>query len=316
MSEVAGLAGRESMYQLSDCIAQRDASGAMQIISELYQNSFDMERLCVEMINHFRNFLVVKTVRKSRELIVCTDDEYDMILESSKKYSIENIVYALDLFQSTLVTIKGGANARIEVEMAFVKLCEPKLEESMASVLDRISALEKAVKNGISIADIQQSSPVPSVKPEAQAKEEIEAEPMPQTEAEEEKAPVVDAPEPAQPKPQPTQTDSNQTVEFMQWGDFMDCLHNEDIPLFGLLSSARGYTRGEFFLIDSPNPAVRDFIKLPIHSKSIKKALLEVTGKQYKLGLFKRQTEQTEQKRDPLEDLINQASGVMNIEIK
>lgn len=29
------------------------------------QNSYDMERLCVEMINHLRNFLIVKTVKDS-----------------------------------------------------------------------------------------------------------------------------------------------------------------------------------------------------------------------------------------------------------
>ena len=49
-------------------------------------------------------------------------------------------------------------------------------------------------------------------------------------------------------------------------------------------------------------------------SKSIKSALLEVTGTNYKLGLFKCTSEQSAPKRDPLEDLINQASGSINIE--
>lgn len=312
VSDVAGLAGREAMYQLSDCIANKDASQAMSVISDLYQNSFDMERLCVEMINHYRNFLVAKTVRKSRELIICTDDEYAAIIEASKKYTIENVVYALDLFQNTLVTIKGGANARIEVEMAFIKLCEPRLDESVGAVLDRLSSLENAVRNGISVAPVQPAEV--QNKPVAVAEAHVpQPAPTPQPE---EKSPVVETPVVAQTAAAKPQADSTETIEFMQWGDFMDCLHREDIPLFGLLSGSKGYTRGEFFLIDSPNPAIRDFIKIPIHSKSIKKALLEVTGKQYKLGLFKRQTEQNVKKRDPLEDLIHQASGAINIELK
>lgn len=333
VSEVAGLAGREAMYKLSDCIANSDSNTAMSIISDLYQNSFDMERLCVEMINHFRNFLVAKTVRKSRELIICTDDEYNTILEASKNFTVESIVFALDLFQNTLVTIKGGASARIEVEMAFIKLCEPKMDESIASLLDRVSKLETAIKSGVKVqtAPVQTQVSTPEPKAEYIPKEEAKVEPKTEqpivpepaveptpTEPEQpakEEPPVVETP-PIEHKPTQPAPDPNETVEFTQWGDFMDVLHRTNIPLFGVLSGSKGYVRGEFFLLDSPNPAVRDFIKLPIHSRSIKAALLEVTGVHFKLGLFKRQTEQSAPKRDPLEDLINQAQNSINIEFK
>lgn len=329
VSEVAGLAGREAMYKLSDCIANSDSNTAMSIISDLYQNSFDMERLCVEMINHFRNFLVAKTVRKSRELIICTDDEYNTILEASKGFTVESIVFALDLFQNTLVTIKGGASARIEVEMAFIKLCEPKMDESIASLLDRVSKLENAIKSGVKVQPTQTAVPAPKEEyvPREEPKPQLKAEPTPEPTPEpeptpveeeppvQEQQPVVETP-PVEHKTAPPVSDPNETVEFTQWGDFMDVLHRTNIPLFGVLSGSKGYVRGEFFLLDSPNPAVRDFIKLPIHSRSIKAALLEVTGVHFKLGLFKRQTEQSAPKRDPLEDLINQAQNSINIEFK
>ena len=329
VSEVAGLAGREAMYKLSDCIANSDSNTAMSIISDLYQNSFDMERLCVEMINHFRNFLVAKTVRKSRELIICTDDEYNTILEASKEFTVESIVFALDLFQNTLVTIKGGASARIEVEMAFIKLCEPKMDESIASLLDRVSKLENAIKSGVKVQPTQTAVPapkeeyIPKDEPKPQPKAEPTPVPMPEPEPTpveeeppvQEQQPVVETP-PVEHKTAPPAANPNETVEFTQWGDFMDVLHRTNIPLFGVLSGSKGYVRGEFFLLDSPNPAVRDFIKLPIHSKSIKAALLEVTGVHFKLGLFKRPAEQSAPKRDPLEDLINQAQGSVNIEFK
>lgn len=329
VSEVAGLAGREAMYKLSDCIANSDSNTAMSIISDLYQNSFDMERLCVEMINHFRNFLVAKTVRKSRELIICTDDEYNTILEASKNFTVESIVFALDLFQNTLVTIKGGASARIEVEMAFIKLCEPKMDESIASLLDRVSKLENAIKSGVKVQPTQTAVPAPKEEyvtkeePKPQQKAEPTPEPTPEPEPTpieeeppvQEQQPVVETP-PIEHKTAPPAANPNETVEFTQWGDFMDVLHRTNIPLFGVLSGSKGYVRGEFFLLDSPNPAVRDFIKLPIHSRSIKAALLEVTGVHFKLGLFKRPAEQSAPKRDPLEDLINQAQGSVNIEFK
>lgn len=325
VSNVAGLAGREAMYQLSSCIANRDGSTAISIISDLYQNSYDMERLCVEMINHFRNFLVVKTVRKSRELIICTDDEYNNIIESSKSFSVESIINALDLFQNTLVTIKGGATARIEIEMAFVKLCEPRLDESMGAVLDRLSVVERAVKNGVPVQ--QNAAPATSTPSVTQAPvshapvaqpPKVEEPKAPDTEEQApptpEMPPVVDTP-PVQNAPASAEPIDDELREFMQWGDFLDCIHRTDIPLFGVLSGASGYIKGDMFLIDSPNATVRDFIKIPTHSKAIKRAVAEVTGKQYRLGLFKRDNPQA-QKRDPFEDFISQAQGNLNMDLQ
>ena len=151
VSEVAGIAGRESLYELSSAVADKNSGNALNIIAALHQNSYDMERLCVEMINHFRNFLIVKTVSKSRELIICTDDEYERIRQNAARFSLPAVIHALDLFQDTLVKIKGGANARIEMEMSFIKLCEPKLDESSDSVLERIAALENALKTGVPV---------------------------------------------------------------------------------------------------------------------------------------------------------------------
>lgn len=340
VSEVAGLAGREAMYKLSACVAQRDSNGAMSIISELYQNSYDMERLCVEMINHFRNFLVVKTVKKSRELIVCTDDEYESILNSAKDYTIEGVLNALDLLQSTLVAIKGGANARIEVEMAFVKLCEPKLDETIGSVLERLSAVERAVKNGVAIESKPVQAPEPVSAPIAAAQPEPEKQAPPQQESTETASAPVPEPidEPPLPEPAPDMREQQYTsappepqqtapaqrestaagdVPFLQWGEFMDVLHKEDIALFGVLNGSRGFVRGEdIFLIDSQNATVGEFIKVSTHSRAIKKALYEVTGKKYRLGIFKGREPQNTVKRDPLEDLISQMQGKINIDLK
>ena len=333
VSVVAGLAGKEALFKLSDCISAKQTNDAISIISELYQNSFDMERLCVEMINHFRNFLIVKTVNKSRELIICTDNEYNAILESAKRFSLEGIIFAIDLLQKTLVEIKKGATARIEVEMAFVRLCNPKLDETKEAILQRLSDLERTVKAG-SFVNAQQAFAQIEQEEEETPAEFIQEEAPKAIPEEKEETPVpVEAPEEAvipEPKEQepeerelppvepqqtaPVQNDSSSQFEFNQWQEFMEVLHKEDIALYGVLSGSKGFVRGEYFLIDSPNATVRDFIKIPTHAKAVKKALFEVSGKQFKLGLFKRK-DNVQVKRDPLEDLISQAQGNINIKI-
>ncbi len=326
VSEVAGLAGREALYKLTDCICSQNSSSAMTVISELYQNSYDMERLCVEMINHLRNFLIVKTVKDSRGLIICTDDEYNSIILSAENFTLENVIFALDLFQDALTKIKTGANARVELEMAFVKLCEPKLDVSIDSLVDRISKLERAVNRGVNVS--QQPAVVENPKPvvASENKQEVKAEKAVEEIKNDSLPPIASSKPSIEPnapqgtnetaanKPQQAvNTDnSNTQYEFEHWGDFMDVIHKQNIALFGVLAGSRGYIRGEYFLIDSPNPTIIQFLKTPTYSKAIKQALYDVTGQSYKLGIFKKKATDAP-KRDLLEDLIHQAEDNIKI---
>ena len=332
VSEVAGLAGREALYRLSDAVLARDSSAAVGELAQLHENSYDMERLCVEMINHFRNFMMVKTVKKSRELIICTDDEYKHIEESAGQFTLAQILRGLDLFQSTLVKIKGGATPRIEMEMAFIRLCEPKLETDPDAINQRLSALERTVQNGVPTAPVKTvQSPAPATRP-APAQPTVPptpqptpataapapepepvapAEPTPTQTPMAEPAPVQPEPpvppEPAAAAPSPAPAADSEQKLFMQWADLMEILHRTDIALFGVLSGSQGYTRGEFFLIDSPNPTIKEFIKISTHAKAIRAALHELTGHNYKLGLFKKKSTEQAPRRDPLEDLLSKA---------
>lgn len=366
VSEVAGIAGREALYELSQAVAAKNSGAALDIIAKLHANSYDMERLCVEMINHYRNFLIVKTVNKNRGLIICTDDEYNSIVTGAQDYTLPQVINALDLFQDTLVKIKGGANSRIEMEMSFIKLCEPKLDSSVESILSRLSQVENAVRRGITAvpassgaeAGVSQAKPQPAAEKEKQPensapKQENPADDLPwKTETapaplaekanaadkgfdsvsanENEKSKVnqehnsqkhqfaQESPAlnqasgrvaPSNPEPQ-----NGEQVLFDGWAEFMDEIYKKDIAIYGVLNGSRGYVRGEYFLIDGKNPTLRQFIKIPTHSKAIKQALYDVTGINYKLGLIKSNAE-TKVKRDPLEDLISKASGNVNIEV-
>ncbi len=345
VSEVAGIAGREALYELSDAVCNQSSGDALNVISRLHQSSYDMERLCVEMINHFRNFLIVKTVKKSRELIICTDDEYDTIIKSAENFTLAKVIFALDLFQNTLTIIKGGANARIEMEMCFVKLCQPKLDASMEAVLDRIAFLERAVKNGVNFAPVQSVKTVVSEQPKAESiqqpdlpdaflqtaekaekKESFDIEKtIDNAEEAETENPIVSPLEEALVDTTPLQESPAEAVsapqqevvqtEFAEWAEFMEIIYKTDIGIYGILNDATAYIRGEHFLFESSNPTLRQFIVMPTHKKAIKQAIFDVTGKRYKLGIFKNSEEKNE-KKDPLEDLISKAQGNINVNIE
>ena len=62
--------------------------------------SCDMERLCGDLIDHFRNLMIAKTVPTLGELIICTEGELQQIQVEAEGFSMEAILSALDLLQA------------------------------------------------------------------------------------------------------------------------------------------------------------------------------------------------------------------------
>lgn len=107
-----------------------------------------MERLCGDLIDHFRNLMIAKTVPTLGELIICTEGELQQIQVEAEGFSMEAILSALDLLQGTLERMRSGVNRRIEMEMALIKLATPTLCSDSAALLRRIEALEQAMRTG------------------------------------------------------------------------------------------------------------------------------------------------------------------------
>lgn len=324
VTKSAGLAGRDYLMRLSECIIKKDCASALGIINELHMNSCDMERLCSEFMFHLRDLMIVKTVKNADSILIATDDELKSLKALAEKLPLEELLYDLNIIEDTFSQIKRASNKRIPLEMAFVKLCSESLDSENDALLRRISALEAKLASGNFTAA---SSAVP-VENKPKAPEQIKtavSEPHQQTKAEE----VKKAPEPQKadikektpepkteapiehhaPAPSPEGT-NGETVQFSRWAEVMDELQKVDAPLHGILNGASGYERDNFILIKSENPALSSFIKQDTHAVLLMKAIFAVTGKRYKIGLYKAPEQHSG--KDPLEGLIKKINDFKN----
>ena len=313
VTKSAGLAGRDYLMRLSECIIEKDCASALGIINELHMNSCDMERLCSEFMFHLRDLMIVKTVKSADSILIATDDELKSLKALAEKLPLEELLYDLNIIEDTFSQIKRSSNKRIPLEMAFVKLCSESLDSENDALLKKISALEAKLASG----NFAVQAPAEKVQPKA-------PEPKPQIKTEEtkkafeqkitpepEKTPVQKTEAPAEHNNAPSPDGTNgETVPFSRWAEVMDELQKIDAPLHGILNGASGYERDNFILIKSENPALSSFIKQDTHAVLLMKAIFTVTGKRYKIGLYKAPEQHSG--KDPLEGLIKKINDFKN----
>lgn len=272
---VCGMAGGDHLITLADYIKRRDAEGGLMLIDKLYGNSVDIGRLLSELTSHYRDLMIIKTVKGENKPIVCSEAKLKALEEQAADYDIKDIMFTLSLLQSANAGMQNG-NRRCEMEMTVIRLCNPALSSDLASLERRISALESGA---VRVA------PVP-VK-ETQIKEQPVSENRQSPPEPEEEIPLPEPPEEtAAETAKPIQSD--EITPAQNWDEVLSILKTTCPLIAGVLKGSRAYIKGQYLLIDAPNTQFRSLINSgnSTYKDSIRKAARTVLGATYKLGPY------------------------------
>ena len=305
----AGLAGKEYLYDLAVSIINKNTARALEQIDRLYGESKDMARLCDELIAHFRALMLIKSVRRPRSILVMSDEEFEQAQTQCDYLSLADIVYYMDVLSRAYQRMGHGTGDRTELEMALVKLSSPELDATNEAMAARITALEKAVKRGITAA--VQEAPMPPEQPKQEAHPKPSEEPAEQKPADPPKAePEQEKPKPKppvqkpQPMPQPSPaSDLNEIYKnakpFPQWVEVVESLKPISRTIAAAFSGTSAYESGNYLLIDSDSETAFDLLRMSGQRQQIRNIITEITGKVYRLGPYRR-PEQKKEKNDPM----------------
>ncbi len=313
----AGLVNNSYLFELATAIINKNPSRSLEIVGRLYSESKDMARLCDELVEHFRALMLIKTIKNPRDILIMSDDEFEQAVTQSDYLSLADIVFYMDVLSKAYQRMGKGTGDRTELEMALVKLSASELDGTIEALTARVTALEKAVKRGITVnyaQPPQQSQGVQTEQPQqAAAKQETVEDPFAQPETEHKKAPVAKPAPEVKPVVQRASVNLDElydnAVPFTRWVEVVNSLKSVSRSIAAAFAGSTAYESGNYLLIDTNNELAFDLLRQNGRRAEIKSALLELTGKNYSLGPYKRSTPKKEEKTDPLNSLVQSLEG-------
>lgn len=328
----AGLAQKTYLYDLAACVINKNTAKALDIIDRLYAESKDMARLCDELIAHFRALMMIKSVRNPQEILVMGDDEFQQAQIQSDYLSIADIVYYMDVLSRSYQRMGKGTGDRTEFEMAMVKLSAPELDSTFESLSKRITALEKAVKNGLSVTNVSLTQSVENnpqkvltddsesenafTSPEKQQNKKTQSTQNESSAVKSYQTPVppkVSAETPAAvPNSEKASVNVDEiyknAVPFTQWAEVVSNMKPISRAIAAAFTGSTAYVSGSYLLIDTSNEMAFELLKNGSRREEIRKIIQETTGRVYKLGPYKK-VEIKKETADPLEVLKKGLEG-------
>ncbi len=287
VAEATGMAGRDHLFRLAEAIRGQDGASALTQLNTLHEGSKDMERLCVEMIDFYRNLMILKSVGDPRELIVVTPDELEELRAEAAALSLETILHIMDVLQHTLDRLKSGVSRRVEMETTLLRLCDPRLDTTVESLLRRIEALEARPVGMASPIAAEQSAPRrEETKPESPAvKEETEV-------------PAKPAAEPSNPTP------------LTSWVDVLAEIAKQSPPLYGVLTDSTAMIDGDQLIIITDNDLFSSLVRSDGNKTVLLNAVQAVLGRPMRIRRGRPTANSTseQQPADPLTAFLKRSA--------
>ncbi len=145
--EFLGSVGSDVLLRTADALYERRAADALRVVDGLQNEGKDLPRFVGELVGHLRRLMLLPHAPEVA-LAEIGAEERPGLEEQAGRVPTAEVVRMIEALGDALSLIKRGVDAKLEVELTFLKLVRDYAEPSVDALLGRLEALENAVANG------------------------------------------------------------------------------------------------------------------------------------------------------------------------
>jgi len=142
-----GIAGSEMLARVVRAVAEEKPAEVLAVVEELSTRGHDLRNFCRDLLAHLRDLLVAKVAGDSA-LSDATEAERRELQAQAREFSESDIVRFFHSLTETENQLREGAHPRYQLEVGLVKLVEMRRLAPLGQIVERLSALEEALRTG------------------------------------------------------------------------------------------------------------------------------------------------------------------------
>ncbi|MBC2695406.1 MAG: DNA polymerase III subunit gamma/tau [Desulfobacteraceae bacterium] len=141
--DILGVADRKIIFDISNAILQKDIPETLNVVDEIYDRGYEMKKFYANIIEHFRNLLVVKMGKKINKLINLPLHEINLMQDQVQNISESYLNQIFDLLFKEEVSIRLSAQPKLALEIAFIRLSQIKPVLPIDLLIEKLDNLKK-----------------------------------------------------------------------------------------------------------------------------------------------------------------------------
>ena len=170
--ELLGTTDTEVLFETLDLVADGDAGGCLRVIAAQVDGGADLATLVTDLLGHLRALFLCQQLGDPPEEVAATDDERARLTAQADRLQPATVHRFVDLLRDANDQVREGADPRLPLELALVRICRPAGELELHALEQRIARLEAGAPAAV-------AAPPPPLAPPTEAENPAPSPPPP-----------------------------------------------------------------------------------------------------------------------------------------
>lgn len=144
--EVLGAVDNRVFSKLFQAVLASDTKACIREIEEMIIQGRDLSQLVNDFVWYMRNLLIAKTTDEPGDMLDMSEENLAVLKEEAAGVDTETLMRYIRIFSEISGQLRYASQKRILVEIAFIKLTTPSMEQNLDSILQRITLLEQKMQ--------------------------------------------------------------------------------------------------------------------------------------------------------------------------
>ena len=144
--EVLGLIDRKILYDTVEAIADKEAERCMEMIEHIYHYGADLQHFCRELLQYFRNLILVKVSQHPEALIELPEEELEILKKQAEKFEFDQLNHLFNLLLKGEEEMAQSTLPRTMLEMTLIRMAALQPIVPLDDILKKLEGLGRGGK--------------------------------------------------------------------------------------------------------------------------------------------------------------------------
>ena len=149
---VFGLVAHDQIAALTNAVIDGEITKALKVLKELDEIGKDLQRLTADLLDHFRNLLVMTLGEEGRESLQLPDTEIELLKAQAARIDSDIVLRIIDVLAAAEGRLRYALSKRVFFEIALVKAIKARDMVGIDGVLQKLNELKGQAGGGVATA--------------------------------------------------------------------------------------------------------------------------------------------------------------------
>jgi len=143
--DILGVVDRKTIFEMSAALLQGNVPGLLELVDKVYGQGYELKKMYADLIEHFRNLLVIKIGKNGRKLVDLPGHEIEQMQKQVEKVSPVFLNQLFDMLFGEEAMVRLSGQPRLAIEMVFMRLLRIPPAIAIDTLIEKLDSLKREV---------------------------------------------------------------------------------------------------------------------------------------------------------------------------